>query len=307
MIDKLKIASPILTMELLKLVERLNQLEEENQCLRADLNHQTAGLEQWQKRARETEERQNAKPYLIALFDGNGLCFVNRLVQAGRSGAEEAARNLAKDLREHGHQHHKNDLPRTVAVVVQIFLSVDRLANDLIKAEVVKGKQELDVFLRNLVSQSGIFVNDCHADAVQSRLTEAYELNLENCHCQHAILALGPGSTYYETLAEYTEDEYTKRKTSLIRPGGGFPEDDLPFHLAQLSDMHNVPITPPVRDTSSELRPSTTLLVDCAANTPPTSLVSLTSAIVNSPRRSSSAATSSDGKAARSASHGFEL
>lgn len=145
----------------------------------------------------------------------------------------EAADLLVKEIREHAHLHHKNDLPRSITVVGQIFLSIDRLAHDLLAAEAIPSQQTLRDFLRHLSSQPFISVNNCEADAVQSKVTEAYELHLENCHCQHTIIALGPASEYYSTLAEYAEDELTLLKTSLIKPGGGFPRRI--FHSLSLS------------------------------------------------------------------------
>ncbi|ETN41665.1 uncharacterized protein HMPREF1541_03601 [Cyphellophora europaea CBS 101466] len=239
-----------------ELLDRLTKIEEENRSLHADLEDQSAGREQWMKRARKAEERQTAKPYLIAIIDGNGLCFRNRLLHAGNDGAVEAARSLAQDIRLHANLHHKNDLPRTIAVTVYVFLDIDKLALELIAADAIDEPDQLRMFLKCLSSQPLISVVDCNTQAVQSKVEQTYELHLENCHCQHAILALGPSSEYYSVLAEYADDEYTKLKTSLVKPGGGFPPEYLlPFYSAKLTSMHDVPLIPFAGDNTSELHP----------------------------------------------------
>ena len=55
------------------------------------------------------------------------------------------------------------------------------------------------------------------------------------------MLALGHDSEYYATLDMYSEDAFTKSKTSLVKPEGGFPvQYSLPFHVAQFSSLSTV-------------------------------------------------------------------
>lgn len=64
---------------------------------------------------------------------------------------------------------------------------------------------------------------------------------IENCHCRHVFLALGRNSEYYQTLQMYNDDEYTKSKTSLIRPHDGFsPDTNLSYHNVELSTFGSV-------------------------------------------------------------------
>lgn len=237
-----------------ELLTRLKKLEEENRSLQSDVQDQAAGREEWMNRARRAEFRQTAKPYVMAFIDGNDVCFRNRFIRAGKDGAIEAATLLHKEIRDHANLHHKNDLPRGIAIVVQVFLDVDKLASDLIAAEAIKEQSDLRSFLQHMSSQPLVSIINCEARTVQQKISESYELHLENCHCQHTILALGRASEYYSVLAEYAEDEYTKLKTSLIRPGGGFPANhSLPFYQAKLSAIHDVPLIPLLEDNASEL------------------------------------------------------
>lgn len=71
---------------------------------------------------------------------------------------------------------------------------------------------------------------------------EFYELYIENCHCRHVFLALGPDAEYYNTLQLYSDDDYTKGKTSLTRPSQGFaPGFSVPFHTVEFSTLVSVP------------------------------------------------------------------
>lgn len=63
-----------------------------------------------------------------------------------------------------------------------------------------------------------------------------------NCHCRHLFLALGRESDYYRILQQYSQDEYTKFKTSLTRPSQGFPSNvDSFFHAVEFSTLESVP------------------------------------------------------------------
>ena len=76
-------------------------------------------------------------------------------------------------------------------------------------------------------------------------LTEAdsYELNIENLHCRHIVLAMGHDSEYYATLDSYSQDELTKSKTSLLKSTHGFPgQYDLAYHLVDFSVLVTVPL-----------------------------------------------------------------
>lgn len=79
-------------------------------------------------------------------------------------------------------------------------------------------------------------------EAPLTSYAEFYELYIENCHCRHIFLALGHESEYYNVLQLYTDDEYTKAKTSLVQPEQGFPPGvNIPFHTVSLSTLGSVP------------------------------------------------------------------
>lgn len=79
-----------------------------------------------------------------------------------------------------------------------------------------------------------------------TQVLEFYELYVENCHCRHIFLALGHDSEYYKTLQMYNDDQYTKSKTSLIRPDQGFSGAgvDLSYHTVKFSTLCSIPRAP---------------------------------------------------------------
>lgn len=68
-----------------------------------------------------------------------------------------------------------------------------------------------------------------------------YSLYIENCHVRHVFLAMSPASQYYSTLQLYNDDDYTRKKTSLVDPRGGFPSGlKLAFHTARFSSLKTI-------------------------------------------------------------------
>lgn len=56
-------------------------------------------------------------------------------------------------------------------------------------------------------------------------------------------MGLGHESNYYQVLHTYADDEYTKRKTSLIRPPHGLPSKySLPFSQTEISCLGAIPL-----------------------------------------------------------------
>ena len=208
-------------------------------------------------RAQKAEARQATHPYLLAIIDGNDLCFRGRAIKAGPEQAIDVANSIVREMRDHANLHHKYNLPQKIVSIVQIYVDLERLVEELVRAEAIDDDLQLYRFVKALNSQPNISVIDCEYYLVQSKIQAAYELQSENCHCQHITLALGPTSTYYSTLEEYSGDEYTMLKTSLIKPGGGLPAQyDLPFHTTRFSSMHDLPLIPLIGDAVSELSPA---------------------------------------------------
>jgi len=109
----------------------------------------------------------------MLLIDGNRYCFKDDIIRAGASGARDAAHRLMAEAREHAESQHMNDLPESISTVIHIFLDVGRLADDLVAAGMLSGKDQLLDFLHSF-SQAGplIAVTDCGPgrEAVDAKL-----------------------------------------------------------------------------------------------------------------------------------------
>jgi len=128
---------------------------------------------------------------------------------------------------------------------VHIFSDIGRLAQDLSAASLLPDPDQLWTFIQDICKiEPGITVSDCGSghEAVDVKLKYFYELYIENCHCRHVFLALGQHSDYYNILQLYSDDDYTKGKTSLVRPSQGFvPGHNVPFHSVEFSAFDSVP------------------------------------------------------------------
>ncbi|KAG9792306.1 hypothetical protein ABEF93_008591 [Exophiala dermatitidis] len=228
-----------------KLLGLLQQKEQSLENLKSDLDDQTESRRRWQKRATDAESRTTSVQHLLVLVDGNQHFFQPGLIRAGTPGAKEAVDTLLAEVKEFARQQHKNDLPETISVVVHIFSDIGRLAQDLATANLLPDPDRLWTFVQDACKiEPCITISDCGAahDAVDAKMKQFYELYIENCHCRHIFLALGEESEYYNILQLYSEDDYTKAKTSLVEPAQGFPAGiNVPFHIVSLSTLVSVP------------------------------------------------------------------
>ncbi|EXJ86894.1 hypothetical protein A1O3_03848 [Capronia epimyces CBS 606.96] len=228
-----------------KLLKLLDEKEQTLENLKSDLDDQTESRRRWQKRAIDIESRITSVQHVLVLLDGNQHFFKHGLIRAGTSGAREAVGTLLADVRDFARSQHKNDLPENISVVVHIFSDVGRLAQDLSAANLLPDPDQLWTFIQDVCKiEPGITISDCGAghEAVDAKVKHFYELFIENCHCRHIFLALGHESEYYNILQLYSDDDYTKSKTSLVQPELGFPSGvTIPFHTVNLSPLSSVP------------------------------------------------------------------
>ncbi|EXJ88109.1 hypothetical protein A1O1_05037 [Capronia coronata CBS 617.96] len=230
-----------------KLLHLLEEKDETIENLKSDLDDQTESRRRWQKRATDVESRITSVQHVLVLLDGNQHFFKNGLVRAGTLGAAEAVGTLLAEVKEAARNQHKNDLPEHISVVVHIFSDVGRLAQDLSAANLLPDPDQLWTFIQQVCKIQPCFtISDCGAghEAVDAKVKQLYELYIENCHCRHIFLALGHESEYYNILQLYSDDDYTKAKTSLVLPEQGFPPGvNIPFHAVSLSALDSVPRT----------------------------------------------------------------
>lgn len=186
----------------------------------------------------------------------------------GAAGVKDAVQPFLEELRQFARDQHKHDLLESTIPVIHVFSDIDQLAKDLQNAGALPDPSSLLDFCQELCKAQPYFtISDCSMDPraaatkVESlyplpftrkrlfdltHVLEFYELYVENCHCRHIFLALGHDSEYYKTLQMYNDDQYTKGKTSLIRPDQGFSGAglDLSYHTVKFSTICSVPRVP---------------------------------------------------------------
>ncbi|KAK5046135.1 hypothetical protein LTR84_008592 [Exophiala bonariae] len=225
------------------LLQLLADQEKELKNLQLDKAFEAEGRRNWQERATLLESKIKGSQHVLLLVDGNYHFFKQSFFRAGTAGVKEAVEPLLDQIRDFAKEQHKHDLPENTIPVVHIFSDIDRLAADLQIAG-ADPRAFLD-FCQELCQLPYFTMSDCGSSDPRTtgiKVEKLYELYLENCHCRHVFLALGPDSEYYKTLQMYNDDPYTKGKTSLVLPnsGGSIP-NNLSYHTVQFSSLFIIP------------------------------------------------------------------
>ncbi|EXJ55081.1 hypothetical protein A1O7_08006 [Cladophialophora yegresii CBS 114405] len=226
------------------LLKLLSEKEVECEDLKYDLQDQTESRRHWHKRAADAEGRIASVQHVLVLVDGNQTFFKPGLILAGPRGVRGAVETLIAEAKTCARAQHKNDLSDNLSAIVHIFVDVGRLAHDLSTANLLPEPDQLWTFIQDASKlEPGITISDCGSGqgAVDAKMKHFYELYLENCHCRHLFLALGREADYYNVLSTYADDEFTRLKTSLIKPSLGLPDKYiLPFDTVDFSCLESV-------------------------------------------------------------------
>ncbi|ETI20628.1 hypothetical protein G647_06970 [Cladophialophora carrionii CBS 160.54] len=226
------------------LLKLLSEKEAECENLKYDLQDQTESRRHWHKRAADAEGRIASVQHVLVLVDGNQTFFKPDVIRAGARGVRGAIETLVAEAKAFARAQHKNDLSDNLSAIVHIFVDVGSLADDLSTANLLPEPDQLWAFIQDASKlEPGITITDCGSghDAVDAKMKHFYELYLENCHCRHLFLALGRETDYYNVLSTYADDEFTRLKTSLVKPSQGLPDKyNLPFDTVEFSCLESV-------------------------------------------------------------------
>ncbi|KEF51688.1 uncharacterized protein A1O9_12323, partial [Exophiala aquamarina CBS 119918] len=212
--------------------------------LKLDKDFEADGRRRWQDRATLVESKIVRAQHLLILVDGNNHFFKDTFLRAGAAGVKDAVPPFLDQVRQFARDQHKHDLLENTIPIVHVFSDIDRLSQDLQSAGALPDPSSLLDFCQELCKAQPYFtISDCSMDpqAAAMKVEKFYELYVENCHCRHIFLALGPDSAYYKTLQMYNDDPYTKGKTSLVRPDQGFAGVDLSYHTVEFSTLCSIP------------------------------------------------------------------
>lgn len=144
-------------------IERFKALSEEHANLANDYlserdirrNYQRNVDEQKQE-VREYERQLEASSFVLALIDGDGAIFQDTLLQAaGGDGGSEAASRLQQAIRNHVASIHSNS--GSWPVMVQIYLSLDKLAMKLAQVGLLRSPTELRAFAQRFSVNQPLF------------------------------------------------------------------------------------------------------------------------------------------------------
>jgi hypothetical protein len=105
---------------------------------------------------REYERQFEASSFVLALIDGDGAIFQDALLQAaGGDGGSEAASRLYHAIRDHVASFHSSS--GNWPVMVQIYLSLDKLATKLAQVGFLRSPSELRMFAQRFSVNQPLF------------------------------------------------------------------------------------------------------------------------------------------------------
>ena len=98
----------------------------------------------------------NASSFVLALIDGDGAIFQDVLLQAaGGDGGSEAASRLCHEIRNHVASIHSNS--GNWPVMVQVYLSLEKLAMKLAQVGLLRSHSELRTFAQRFSVNQPLF------------------------------------------------------------------------------------------------------------------------------------------------------
>ncbi|KAF2826204.1 hypothetical protein CC86DRAFT_350727 [Ophiobolus disseminans] len=208
-----------------EVLEKYKVLSEEHANLANDYlserdirrNYQKAVDEQKQE-VREYERQLEASSFVLALIDGDGAIFQDVLLQAaGGDGGSEAASRLYHAIRNHVASLHSNS--GSWPIMVQIYLSLDKLAMKLAQVGLLRSPTELRAFAQRFsVNQPLFSIIDVGQgkERADHKIKEMLRTFSDNPTCRHIIFGGCHDAGYLLNLEQFKHNEMKAARITLL-------------------------------------------------------------------------------------------
>ncbi|KAF3002942.1 hypothetical protein E8E13_003727 [Curvularia kusanoi] len=231
-----------------ELIEKLSSLLREQAELKSDYlserdnrrNYQTK-VEDVHRAMMEQERQLDASSFVLALIDGDGAIFQDAFLQAAAGdGGSEAASRLHHAIQKHVASLYGNS--GTWPVMVQIYLSLDKLAFKLQQVGLLRHPQELRTFAQRFsLNQSLFSIIDVGPgkERADHKIKEMLRAFSENPTCRHIIFGGCHDSGYLPNLDQFQHSEAKASRITLLETTPAFVGfDKLPnFKRANFDDI----------------------------------------------------------------------
>ncbi|EFQ91728.1 hypothetical protein PTT_11369 [Pyrenophora teres f. teres 0-1] len=175
-------------------------------------------VEEKQALVGEHERQLQASSFVLALIDGDGAIFQDALLQAaGGNGGSEAASRLYHAIRGHVASLYNNSA--NWPIMVQIYLSLDKLAIKLASVGLLRSPQEFRAFAQSFsVNQALFSIIDVGQgkERADHKIKEMLRTFSDNPTCRHIIFGGCHDAGYLLNLEHFKHDVHKASQITLL-------------------------------------------------------------------------------------------
>ncbi|KAF2660893.1 hypothetical protein K491DRAFT_688013 [Lophiostoma macrostomum CBS 122681] len=165
--------------------------------------------------------------FVLALIDGDGYVFQDMLLQAAADGGSEAASKLQQAIREHVVSlYSDSNSAASWPIVTHIYLSLDKFAQTLVKAGILKLQQDFRAFAQAFsVNQPLFSIIDVGfgKERADYRLKEMLRTFSGNPTCKHIVFGGCHDNGYLLDLDQYKHNEARASRITLLQTAATQP------------------------------------------------------------------------------------
>ncbi|KAK6409176.1 hypothetical protein LTR95_018346, partial [Oleoguttula sp. CCFEE 5521] len=163
------------------------------------------------------QERQDRKPFVLVLLDGDNTLFCDRYVQAGVAGGSEAAAALRDVIKTQLLQAKR--FKQDWDICIRAYMNADGLARTYRRCGIVAGEDTFRDFVRGFnKAMSLVELIDAGDDkeAADTRIQKTFEIFYPNQHCKQLVLAVSGDRSYTGFLRPYVSSEGFEDRVSFV-------------------------------------------------------------------------------------------
>ncbi|KAF2865562.1 hypothetical protein BDV95DRAFT_586041 [Massariosphaeria phaeospora] len=185
-------------------------------------------VDQMQRQLNDTKRDLDSNAFVLALIDGDGVIFQDWLLKAAGNGGSEAASQLQHAIRDHITSIYDNS--SNWPVMVQIYVSLDKLATKLTQVGLLRHPQDYRAFAQSFsINQSLFSIIDVGQgkERADHKIKEMLRTFSDNPTCKHIIFGGCHDAGYLLNLDQYKHHTAKAARITLLEstpPVRGFTE-----------------------------------------------------------------------------------
>lgn len=229
-----------------ELLEKLRCRETELSQTKLDLENECEGRRRLQQAAqenREWKERQERRPFVVALIDADadGYVFHDNFITKGEKGGEDAADTLLATLQKY--MQEVTGASNGMDILVKAFANVSGLGSALERDGRLQNASQLREFATGFSNRRAFFdfVDvGTGKERADLKIQENVKFFVESFQCKHLVVACGHDTGYAPFLGQLIGDKQVAERITLLE-GSPFPKviRDLGFKKTQFRSVFN--------------------------------------------------------------------